>query len=375
MESSRLKIAVLTSSRADYGIYLPLLKKLKADEEFELYIVAFGSHCSEKYGKTVTNIRKDGFTVYAEIDNLIDDDSPKGIAKSCAKTIDLFADFWDKNSQFDWVFCLGDRFEMAAAVNAGIPFGIKFAHIHGGETTLGAIDNIYRHQITLASKMHFPSLPIFKDRIHELIGKNTIDSIEITGSLSLDNLKDIPLLTKGEFFEKWNIDLNRRSILVTIHPETVDFTMNESFCAESIAAFEKLKEYYQLIITMPNADTSGSVFRTAFENLQKQDQNNVKLIENFGTQSYFTCMKHVNFLLGNTSSGIVEAASFDKYVINLGDRQKGRFAGKNVIHVPFDSKQILIAVDRLKGKTYEGINPYFQGGATQKIIQTLKQLC
>lgn len=373
MESSKLKIGILTSSRADYGIYLPLLKKLKVDDEFELSIVAFGSHCSEKYGKTVNNIKKDGFTIFAEIDNLLDDDSPKGITKSYAKTVDLFADFWDKNNHFDWVFCLGDRFEMAAAVNAGVPFGIKFAHIHGGETTLGAIDNIYRHQITLASKMHFPSLPIFENRIRELIEDGASDSIEVTGSLSLDNLKDIPLLSTEEFLQKWNIDLNRPSILITIHPETVDFKMNESFCLESITALEKLKEYYQLIITMPNADTSGSIFRKAFENLHTQDQVRVKLIENFGTQSYFTCMKYVSFLLGNTSSGIMEAASFNKFVINLGDRQKGRYAGNNVINCSFDNGEIFKTVQSIQRKSFKGENPYFRGGAAGIIVKALKK--
>lgn len=372
METSRLKIAVLTSSRADYGVYLPLLKKLRDDNQFELSIIAFGSHCSEKFGRTVNNINQDGFTIYTEMDNLIDDDSPKGITKSYAKTVDLFAEFWNENNHFDWVVCLGDRFEMAAAVNAGIPFGIKFAHIHGGETTLGAIDNIYRHQITLASKMHFPSLPIFENRIRELIEDGASDCIEVTGSLSLDNLKDIPLLTKEDFLQKWNIDLNRPSILITIHPETVDFKMNESFCLESITALEKLKEEYQLIITMPNADTSGSVFRNAFENLHIQDQVNVKLIENFGTQSYFSCMKYVDLMLGNTSSGIVEAASFNKYVVNLGDRQKGRFSGKNVMNCRFDAAEILKTVKSIQSKSYLGENPYFRGGATEIILKTLK---
>jgi GDP/UDP-N,N'-diacetylbacillosamine 2-epimerase (hydrolysing) len=368
-----MKVGVLTSSRADYGIYLPLLKKLKEDKNFDLSIIAFGSHCSKKYGRTVDNIKQDGFIIFEEIKNLIDDDSPKGITKSYAKTVDLFADFWHKNDLFDLVLCLGDRFEMAAAVNSGIPFKVNFAHIHGGDTTLGAIDNIYRHQITLASKLHFPTLMLYKKRILDIIGSDKESYVKVTGALSLDNLNEIPLISKDDFFKKWNIDLNQPSILITIHPETIDFNMNESYCLESVSALEKLKEDYQLIITMPNADTSGSVFRNAFVNLNLQDGNKVKMIENFGIQSYFTCMKHVSFLLGNTSSGIVEAASFKKYVINLGDRQKGRFTGNNVIHCPFNSTEILNKVESIKDDVYEGENPYYRGGAADIIIQTIKR--
>jgi len=369
-----MKIAVLTSSRADYGIYLPLLKQLSVDTSFEVSIIAFGTHCSEKYGKTVKNITSDGFPVFAEIDNLLDDDSPLGISQSYAKTAHLFADFWNKNNTFDWVFCLGDRFEMAAAVNAGVPFNIRFAHIHGGETTLGAIDNVYRHQITLASQLHFASLPIFKNRIKEIIGSEDSSTSRVTGSLSLDNLATLDLLSKDEFNTKWNIDLDLPTILITIHPETVDFKSNELFAKESIEALSILLEHYQLVITMPNADTAGSIFRNEFIKFGENYPEKVKLIENFGTQSYFTCMKFAKLLLGNTSSGIVEAASFNKYVINLGNRQKGRFSGSNVIHVSFNSEAIIKAVKDINNKPYEGENPYFRGGATKVIIDAIKRI-
>ena len=374
MESPRLKIAVLTSSRADYGIYLPLLKQLKEDQDVELSIIAFGTHCSKNHGYTVTNIKQDGFLVYAEIDNLTEDDSPLGITKSYSKTIDLFADFWNQNNFYDWVFCLGDRFEMAAAVNAGIPFGVKFAHIHGGETTLGAIDNVYRHQITMASKMHFPTLPIFKERIKNIIGHEDDSIIKVTGSLSLDNLETLDLLSKEDFYIRWNIDLDVPTILITIHPETVDYESNETFANESIQALIELQKNYQLVITMPNADTAGSIFRDAFIKFGENYPEKVKLIENFGTQSYFTCMKYAKLLLGNTSSGILEAASFNKYVINLGNRQKGRFCKENVLHVSFNSGAIIKAINEINDRPYKGGNPYYQGGASKVIIDTFKTL-
>src|SRR5690606_5753673 len=145
-----MRVAVLTSSRADFGIYLPLLNRLKEDPFFQLEIIAFGTHLSKFHGYTLDQIKESGFTTIHEISSLLTNDDEVSIATSFGLTVLKFADFWDKHS-YDWVLCLGDRFEMAAAVQAGIPFGVRFAHLHGGETTLGAIDNIYRHQTSLAS--------------------------------------------------------------------------------------------------------------------------------------------------------------------------------------------------------------------------------
>jgi GDP/UDP-N,N'-diacetylbacillosamine 2-epimerase (hydrolysing) len=372
--SRKIKIAVLTSSRADFGIYLPLLKLLRAkNDEFELNIIAFGSHTSSHYGLTKSEIRNQKFEIHTEIDTLLPSDDVASIALSFANTNMEFAKFWATNqNNFDWVISLGDRFEMAAAVIAGIPFNIKFAHIHGGETTLGAIDNTYRHTITLASSMHFVSAEAFKERISELT--HTTENIYVTGALSLDNLSEIPFLTKEEFLEKWKIDLSKPSILITIHPETVAFDKNLEYAESAALALKMLCSTHQLIITMPNADTMGSVFREKFEKLHKENSTSIFLIENFGTQSYFTCMKYCDFLLGNTSSGIIEAASFNKYVIDIGDRQKGRLCGENVIHVPFDSKQIIAVTQKISGLQYEGKNIYARGLAAPIIVEALQKI-
>lgn len=365
-----MKIAVLTSSRADYGIYLPLLRRMNADSEFNLSIVAFGSHCSEKFGRTVELIEQDGFNIAAYIDNLLEGDSPIDIAKSYANTIRLFADYWSNNNEFDWVLCLGDRFEMAAAVNAGIPFGINFAHLYAGDTTLGAIDNIYRHQISLASKLHFVSIDPYEERVHQLLGyKNTTCVI---GALSLENIKHFPFFSLEEFWKKWSIDLSKPTILMTIHPETIDYLDTSAHIEQLKRAIPHLLIDFQLIITMPNADTFGTVYREYFKKLKSLFDEKVFLIENFGTQSYFTCMKYSKLLIGNTSSGIVEAASFNKYVINIGNRQEGRKTSKNTISVPFDANQIIEAFNRLKGKEFIGENIYFQEDSVSKFLNFLK---
>jgi GDP/UDP-N,N'-diacetylbacillosamine 2-epimerase (hydrolysing) len=283
-----------------------------------------------------------------------------------------FADFWNHHhNQLDVVFSLGDRFEMAAAVAAAVPYGIPIAHLHGGETTFGAIDNIYRHSISLASTFHFVATDSFVNRIQNILDIPSKHVYNI-GSLSLENLDNLPLLTQEEFIEKWNIDLNEDCILVTVHPETVAFDENEQYCAEISKALRLLAKDYQIIITMPNADTSGIIYRDSFEALGKEFDS-VKIIENFGTQSYFTCMKYAKLLIGNTSSGIVEAASFGKYVLNIGDRQKGRLAGENVIHLPFKSEEIIKQANFIFGKAFEGSNPYYQTNPSSKILEILKQ--
>jgi len=368
-----MRVGVLTSSRADYGIYRPLLKALKEDSTFQLEIIAFGTHFSPYHGYTAKMIEQDGFTITHSINSLLINDDENSIASAVALTALKFADFWENHKQdYDVVFCLGDRYEMFGAVTAGIPFNIPFAHLHGGETTLGAIDNVYRHAISLASRYHFVSTDAYKERLQALLG--TDQHIWVAGSLSLDNLKNFKILTIAEFKQRWNIDLNIPTVLITIHPETVNVNANNEYLRQAMAALTALTARYQLVVTMPNADTQGSVFRDGFQMLKTQHPHKVILIENFGTEGYFSCIQHSAFLLGNTSSGILEAASFRKYVVNIGDRQKGRLAGDNVLHVPFNTDAILNAVAVIeKDPAFKGENIYDKGGAVALIISSLKQ--
>lgn len=367
-----MRIAVLTSSRADYGIYKPLLKALKKDSFFELSVIAFGTHLLAQYGMTVERIKEDGFEVKFNINSMLSADDANAVATATALTSLKFADFWkDHADEFDIVFCLGDRYEMFAAVSAGIPFGVRFAHLHGGETTLGAIDNIYRHAITHASILHFTSADEHAKRVEALLGKD--EGVYVCGALSIDNIAEIPLLTVENFERKWSIDLSRPYVLITIHPETVHSERNEQYVEEIRIVLENLVSRYQLIFTMPNADTEGSKWRKLFQDFADNHSRRAFAIENFGTESYFTCMAKCEFMLGNTSSGIIEAASFGRYVINIGDRQKGRVAGKNVLHVPVVAAEVLKAIEQAEqSEVYQGGNPYYKGKAVSIILDVLK---
>jgi GDP/UDP-N,N'-diacetylbacillosamine 2-epimerase (hydrolysing) len=365
-----MRIGVLTSSRADYGIYLPLLKALKADTHFALDIIAFGSHLSPRHGFTVDNIERDGFLVQYKIHTMPASDTPQDIALSMGLTFNEFAPFWSEE-KFDLVFCLGDRYEMFAACASSAPFNVRLAHIHGGEQTLGAIDDAFRNSITLLSAVHFPAAELYRNRIKELIGRN--ERVFNVGALSFDNLTSIELLSIEQFEKQFGISLKLPSILITFHPETIGYERNEFLINELIQALEEVKEY-QFIITMPNADTQGEIIRKRFRDFISKYKNAFG-VESFGTLGYLSCMKHCSFMMGNTSSGFIEASFFPKYVINLGDRQKGRIVTGNIVNCQLKKEEIAKAVADFSKVNIPHIpSIYGDGTAAQKIIRTLKQL-
>jgi GDP/UDP-N,N'-diacetylbacillosamine 2-epimerase (hydrolysing) len=366
-----MKIGVLTSSRADYGIYLPLLQKLKEDSFFELEIIAFGTHLSRSHAYTLTGIENDGYKTIHTISSLISNDDEQSIATSYGVTVLKFADFW-QNHHYDLVFCLGDRFEMSAAVQAGIPFGVSFAHLHGGETTLGAIDNVYRHQISLASQFHFTAAEVFSEKLANIMGSS--DGIFTVGSLSLNDIKIFTPTEKGTFYDTFCIP-DEAFALVTFHPETTMAAQeNFQFAQAMKSALLTISKDLFVVITMPNADTQGSIYREAILQLKNENENRVLLIENFGKANYFSAMHYCKLLIGNTSSGILEAASFGKYVVNVGDRQKGRVQSDNVLNCPFIEIDIIQATK--KGNNldkYGGENIYFKKDVADNIIKILKK--
>lgn len=364
-----MKIGILTSSRADFGIYLPLIRSLNDDSFFELTIIAFGTHSSPYHGETLSEIKNAGFEKIDIIQSLLVNDNPNGISTSYGITTSKFADYWSNNS-FDLIFCLGDRYEMSAAVQAGIPFNLKFAHIHGGETTLGAIDNIYRHQITLASSLHFASTESNKQKIIKLTDENK--NVYNVGSLSLEGLEKFNFLEENKFRELYSIPTNS-FILTTFHTETINIQNIERSALNIKKVILTMSKEFYFVVTMPNNDTYGKKFRNVFEELNNEIPNHIRLIESFGKYHYFNAMRYADFLFGNTSSGIIEAASLGKYVINVGDRQKGRERSENVIDCSFETNEIINAFNKVKQLgSFNGINIYRKLNTTQTIIEILK---
>jgi len=363
-----MKIGVLTSSRADYGIYKLLLSKLSNDDRFDLAIIVFGMHLQKQHGETIKEIESDGFGVIHKVQGMPINDMPVDISQGYGKLIIEFSNYWKEN-QFDYVLALGDRFEMSAAVQAGIPFGVLFAHLHGGETTLGAIDNIYRHQITLASKIHFVATDIYRDKVIDIVGDSS--KVFNVGALSIDGFNDLMLPDWNDVRVKFGIP-DKPFILVTFHPETIQIARNELYSSIVFETLEELCQANQIVITLSNADTMGKYYRDMAHMLKKKHSDSITLVDSFGKENYFSAMKSSKFLLGNTSSGILEAASFGKFVINVGKRQEGRLRSANVFDLNFIKDEIINCVKKIEeNSVYKGSNKYFKNNTAENIIKKL----
>lgn len=364
-----MKLALLTSSRADYGFYRPLIRRLNECEDFSFTIIAFGMHLSKFHGYTISEIYEDCVTEVEIVNWVPNGDRPSEIAKGIGLCQVAFSNFWMK-TDVDLVFCIGDRYEMFAAVSASIPFNIPVAHISGGEETLGAIDNIYRHSLTHMSKYHFVNTQKNKKRVIKLVGHS--ENVFRSGSLAVDNIHQTVLLTNSAFYEQFAFDIDSRFVLFTFHPETVKHENNKKY-AEVIESI-LLGLDYNVLITMPNADTSSSIIRDTLIRVGNKVQR-ISLVESLGSRGYYTALKNCEFVLGNSSSGIIEAASFGKYVINLGSRQEGREKGKNIIDCKIDKKSIFSKIQKIKRMPqldYENI--YGDGNARNIIVETLKKI-
>lgn len=364
-----MKLALLTSSRADYGFYRPLLKKIAQEETIKFSIVVFGTHLSTKHGNTYREIERDGYRIFSKIDCLPVGDSPQDIVDVIGELHLKFAAFWQKN-EFDLILSIGDRYEMFAAVSASVPFNYPVAHISGGEETLGAIDNKYRHMLSLMSDYHFVNTQRNADRVVSIIGSNK--GVYHTGSLAIDNILNTDLYSLGNFESKYGFDLKKDFILFTFHPETVGFrnNLNHSHVIKSILSETGLP----ILATMPNADTSSETIRKVLAEAAELNTN-VVLFESLGTRGYYTAMKHCSFVLGNSSSGIIEAASFGKYVINIGSRQKGREYGENVLQCEIEKEKILELMNNIpRLPRLSKKNIYGGGNASERILGVLKKI-
>jgi GDP/UDP-N,N'-diacetylbacillosamine 2-epimerase (hydrolysing) len=368
-----VRLAISTTSRADYGIYQSLLSQCAADPDITYGLVVSGTHLSARHGRTVEIIERAGHPIWGRVPSVPDTDDREAIAAIIGEALSGFSRVWaELAAAVDVVICLGDRYEMFAAVAATVPFNLPVAHLHGGETTLGAIDDKFRHAITAMSSLHFTATEDYARRVAGIAGSKA--NVFTVGAPSLDGLGELTLPTVAEMKDRFGIDLSLPTILVTIHPETVNLAANLSLASCVRAAFPVLADRYQIVVTLPNADTEGERLRRVFADLADQ-HSGIKTIESFGKMGYFAAMKYSAFLLGNTSSGLLEAPSFGKYAINVGDRQKGRARSGNVIDVAIDPDQIMATVAALEtqGLTYAGDNCYVQeGNAAATILRQLK---
>ena len=364
-----MKVVLLTSSRADFGIQLPLLHAITKDPFFQLTVIAFGSHSDQRFGSTINEVRREFPGRIVELPPVLGSDGPADISLAMGRTMQQFADVWS-DEPTDMIIALGDRYEMFAAVSAALPFGIPVAHLHGGETTMGAIDNALRHSITHMSSLHFTSAEPYRQRVVQLLG--TDHHVHDTGALSVDNLRTMELLSVPEIKGRFGVDLSVPSVLITFHPETVGPDSMDPQWREFSAALSEIAKRYQLLVTLPNADTKGLQLRAKWMEFLKTAPNATG-VDSLGVLGYLSCMKHAAFVLGNSSSGYVEASFFPKWVIDVGERQTGRIVTPNMIRCPIDAAAILAAVQRTAtGEIPIFSPPYGAGLAAQRIVDLLK---
>ncbi|MDP1808991.1 MAG: UDP-N-acetylglucosamine 2-epimerase [Actinomycetota bacterium] len=366
-------IGVVTVARSDYGIYLPILCRLQDDPDLRLSLIVSGMHLSPEFGLTVKEIEADGFDITERVEMLLSSDTPEGVAKSMGLGLLGFAQLFGRWRP-DILLVLGDRFEMHAAALASLPFKIPVAHIHGGESTEGAIDEALRHSITKMSHLHFVTTDLYRRRV---IGMGEEPwRVMVSGAPGLDNLHRLDLLDRNELEKRFGFDFNRPLLLATYHPVTLDYERTPEQMEELFAAIDEVDA--NVIFTYPNADTRG---RQIIQLVEEYGARNgrVWVGANLGTQVYLSLMNHVTAMVGNSSSGIIEAASFKLPVVNIGSRQRGRVRERNVIDVDCRRAEIKDGLERAMSKAFRAglddlVNPYGDGHAAPKIISRLKEI-
>ena len=365
----KINLTFLSCGRSDFSIYFPLLREVSESKIFNTRIVLFGSHLSKFFGNTREHILDEGFEIYEEIDAILSSDSEESIASSMGITTMKFANFFKKN-QNDLIIVLGDRYEMFAAASASVAFKtLDLIHLHGGETSLGSVDNIFRDCITRISKLHFVSTESHKQKVTNILGDDT--NVYNFGAPALEGISSFKNLSRSNLESYLPKNFPETFILSTIHPETGELSDNNKI-VELMEYF--IKQYkYPIVFTLPNNDSENSVLRENILNWQRQYPN-IYTFESLGVKGYYAATSLSKFLIGNSSSGIIESASFGKFNINIGNRQKGRTSSKNTLQVN-SSNDLENAINIIESKSekFEGKNVYEQENTCKKIIVQIEK--
>lgn len=366
-------IGVVTGTRAEYGLLARTIKLLQQDEKFETCIFVCGAHLSPEFGYTITELEDDGVKNIVAVEMLMSSNSRVGVAKSVGIATMSFADAFSR-VKLDALIVLGDRYEILAASQTAMLLDIPLIHIHGGEVTEGAFDDAIRHSITKMANVHFPATEEFAGRIKQL-GENP-ESIFVVGSPGVDNILNGPRMEKAKLEKSLGFKLNTPLALVTYHPVTKALNSNENDISPLVAAI-KSNPQLTYIITYPNADGGGNDIIEQWQTIKSLP--NIKIVPSLGFTRYLSVMEYVDCVIGNSSSGIIEAPSFYACTINIGSRQNGRPRALSVIDVDMKDNDISFAIKRSCDKNFQTTlknttNPYGKGGTAQAIVNILTKL-
>lgn len=363
------KVCVFTGSRAEYGILRPLLLRLREEKDLRLQLLVGGNHLSEKWGLTFQEIKNDRIPVAGKISTPPASDSSLSVATATGKGLMEISRHFQRLRPHLLVL-LGDRFEVLAAATAATLMRIPVAHLHGGETTLGAFDERIRNAISQLADLHFVSHPLYRDNLIRM----GIPSrhITVTGALFLENPSLRSPMPDAVLNRRLGFTVDSRTFLVAWHPETMMPQATYQNFRELVAAM-KQSTGYRFLLTFPNADPGHELIRKEFERLYRENPRRFPLVASLGTDLFHACLARVRGIIGNSSSGILEAPSFGAHTVNIGTRQKGRLMGSSILSCEPNRKKILGAIRKvsLARRPRSFKNPLARGGAVKKIIPVL----
>lgn len=366
------KICVITGSRADYGLLKPFLDQVKTSNDAELQLIVTGSHLSPEFGNTYKEIEEDGFEIADRIEILLSSDTPVGISKSMGLACISFAEIYDKLKP-DMIVVMGDRYEIFSAVAVAHVSRIPVAHFSGGEVTEGAIDDAFRHSITKMSNLHFTATEEYRKRVIQL-GEYS-DTVFNVGETGLENIRNIGLLTKNELESGLGFRFNKRNLLITFHPVTMEEDTSNRQFGDLLSALKEQKDT-TLIFTKTNADTNGRIINQMIDDYVSKFPENSVSFTSLGRLKYLSLLRFVDAVVGNSSSGLIEAPSFRVGTINIGDRQKGRIRAQSVIDCEPTKEAIKMAFDKFYSSEFQEKlalvkNPYENEGGSQNSLEII----
>ena len=369
--ASKRKLCIVTGTRAEYGLFIPLLREIKKDGDYQLQLVATGMHLSPEFGATYHRIEEDGFTIDYKVEMLLSGDTASSVVKSMGLALIGFSDAFQQLRP-DLLVLIGDRYEILAAAQAAMILKIPIAHIAGGDTTEGAFDEAIRHSITKMSQVHFVTNELSYQRVRQL-GENP-DYVFHVGSLGIDRIRMLQALSRDQLEEKLSFQFCSRNLLITFHPATLDDQQPGKQFWELLAALYNLGPDTGLIFTKPNSDPGGREISALIDAFVIRHSNGAAYID-LGDSVYLSLMKQVDAVVGNSSGGIYEAPSFQKPTVNIGDRQKGRLMASSVICCPPERGAIEKAVEEAFAMDCTSVeNPYGNGYSAEKIMDVLRAI-
>ncbi len=365
------RIACLTGGRADYSHLYPILKGISQSPQLELQLLACGTHLSSEHGRTIREVQADGFEVSEIIEHLLDSDSRLATIKSSALALLGLGEALER-LQPDILLLLGDRYETFLAASAATLMGIPLAHLHGGETTQGAFDEAFRHSITKMSHLHFVATKEYRARVIQL-GESP-SAVYLVGAPILESLNSTHLYPLIELSAHLPWDWEKPYVVITFHPTTLDSTGPQEQVQDLLAALQQSR--FQLLFTAPNADPGGREIGEEIRDFVKAHEDRAVFVPALGRTLYLSSVAHSAGVVGNSSSGLIEAPSLGVGTVNIGNRQRGRIAGPSVIDCAPDRAAIARAMETLDSAEHRAlcskkINPYWQGPVSEVVVKTL----